>query len=169
MNKNDTWAIRCHGWMHLSNSQFKQINRVVKIGSYSRWVIVKKYAPSPTRPSHIQAIFDNFSIPKEARMIPGDVRVENYRGSQLVDLGQTQTYPHPEWSNFHHNWFYEKTVHGVKYWEIDGKISETSSDNSAFVSTWVFCACLFSSISIACFVASQALSLDLLTALIARS
>jgi hypothetical protein len=121
MNENNTWAVKCYGWMRLSDSQFENINGVVDISFCSRWVIVKDYISTPTDSSHIHDIFDNFRIPQKAKMIPRDVRAENYKESKFFDLGQTITYPHPEWTDFAYDWFYENTVHCVEYWELNDK------------------------------------------------
>src|SRR2546430_1611150 len=85
-NENGTWAAKCYGWMKLSDTQFKMIGDVINTHGLSRWVVVKEYLPMSTNLSHIQDIFTNFKIPKEARILPKDARVENYRGSKIVDL-----------------------------------------------------------------------------------
>jgi hypothetical protein len=89
---------------------------VVDTYGLSRWVVVKEYLPTSTRPSDIQKIFTNFKIPKEARILPQDIRIENYRGSKIVDLSSTLTEPCPEWSAFHFKFFYTRTIHGVFDW-----------------------------------------------------
>lgn len=116
-NENGTWAVECHGWMKLSDMQFNTIGNVVDTLCLSRWVIVKEYMPMPTDHSHIRTIFTNFDIPKAARIWPGDdIRIENYRGSKIVDLSSTVTFPSPGWSEFQFGFFYEETVFGVFDW-----------------------------------------------------
>ncbi|KAE8353203.1 hypothetical protein BDV28DRAFT_133534 [Aspergillus coremiiformis] len=40
-----------------------------------------------------ERIIQNFQIAKRARIIPGDIEKRNYRGTYLVDLGSTVTFP----------------------------------------------------------------------------
>ena len=115
-NENGTWAARCYGWMKLTDVQFKMIGDVVSTHGLSRWVVVKEFLPMPTDPSHVQTIFTNFKIPKEARILPQDVRVENYRGSKIVDLSSTLTFPCPEWPEFLFEFFNKNTIYGVFDW-----------------------------------------------------
>ena len=117
MNLEGTWAVKCHGWMKLSDDQFAAIDKMADLSSCTRWVIAKDYISTPTDPSDIDKILDNFRIPFKARMIPGDIRPPNYKGEYFVDLGNTITFPHPEWSTRRYNWCYEKAVNCVKYWE----------------------------------------------------
>ncbi|OAG33886.1 hypothetical protein AYO21_12002 [Fonsecaea monophora] len=116
LNENGTWAARCYGWMRLSDTQFKVLGDVVNTHGLSRWAIVKEYIPSSTLPCDIQTIFTNFNTPKQARILPQDIRVENYRGSKIVDLSSTLTAPCPEWSGFLFEFFYKKTIFGVFDW-----------------------------------------------------
>jgi len=115
LNKNDTWAVRCYGWMKLTDEQFKTLGNVVDNHDLSRWAIVKEYLPTPTLPTHIPTIFANFEIPRMARILPQDVRLENYRGSKIFDLSCTLTDPCPEWSEFLFHRFYQKTTPGVLF------------------------------------------------------
>ena len=92
-NENGTWAARCYGWMKLSDTQFKMVGDAVNTHGLSRWVVVKEYLPTSTNHSHIQEIFTKFKIPREARILPKDARVENYRGSKIVDLLSALTAP----------------------------------------------------------------------------
>ena len=113
---NDTWAVRCYGWMKLIDEQFKMIGDIVDNHGLSRWVIVKDYLPTPTLPSHIPTIFANFEIPRMARILPQDVHLENYRESKIVNLSSSLTDPCPEWSEFLFNHFYKKTIYSVLGW-----------------------------------------------------
>ena len=113
-NENGTWAVECYGWMKLSETQFNTIRNVVNTRGLSRWVIVKEYLPMPTNHSHIHTVFTNFKIPKAARIWPGeDLRIENYRGSKIVDLSSTTTCPSPCWSEYLFKLFYRETIFGV--------------------------------------------------------
>jgi hypothetical protein len=101
---------------------------VVDISCCTCWVVVKEYLPVPTNRSHKDTIIDNFHIPREARILPQDMRPKNYRASQVVDLGHVLTEPHPEWKNdFSFHWFYENTVQGIASWDFDDEDSHTSS------------------------------------------
>ena len=100
----------------VSDAQFREIGKVVDTYRQSRWVVVKEYLPTPTTTAHIQEIITNFEIPKRARMLPQDVRVENYRGTKIVDLSSTLTYPCPECSEFLYRHFNEETIYGVFDW-----------------------------------------------------
>jgi hypothetical protein len=102
--------------MKLSDTQFKMLGNVVDTDDLSRWVVVKEYIPSPTLPYDIRMIFTNFNILKQARILPQDIRIENYRESKIVDLSSTLTEPCPEWSGFMFDFFYKKTIFGVFDW-----------------------------------------------------
>lgn len=106
--------------MKLNDAQFKEVGDVLKTRKLSRWTVVKEYRPELTDATHIQTIFTNFTIPKEARIVPEDIRADNYRGSKIVDLSSALTAPCPEWpSPFMWEWFYTKTVHCVFQWFED--------------------------------------------------
>ena len=116
INENGTWACECHGWMKLSDTQFKTIYAAAPLPNLSRWVIVKEYLPESTNASHVNEIYIRFSIPRQASILPKDVRVENYRGSRIVDLSSTLTAPCPGWTQFEFDFFYKETVNCVFYW-----------------------------------------------------
>lgn len=125
-NENGTWAARCFGWMKLSDPQFKKIREVINTNGLSRWVVVKEYLPMSTKPSDIRKIFTNFEIPREARIMPQDVRIENYRGSKIVDLSSALTDPCPGWSEFLFEYFNKETVYGIFDW-FEGQTKESLS------------------------------------------
>ncbi|KIW83107.1 hypothetical protein Z517_02351 [Fonsecaea pedrosoi CBS 271.37] len=108
--ENGTWAVRCYGWMKLTDAQFKALGGVVDTHNLSRWVVVKEALPQPTNRSHLETIYKNFEIPKRARIYPRDIRIENYRGSKIVDLSSTLTKPCPEWRGFWFDHFYKETI-----------------------------------------------------------
>jgi len=118
-SENGTWAARYYGWMKLIDIYFKVLGNVADTSGLSRWAVVKEYRPIPTKSSHIQTIFANFKIPQEARILPQDVRIENYRGSKIIDLSSTLTAPCPEWSDFWFCHFYKETRYGVFDWFAD--------------------------------------------------
>ena len=128
-NENGTWAAMCYGWMKLSDTQFKVIGDVVSTHGLSRWVVVKEYIPISTNFSHIQKIFTNFKIPREARILPQDVRVENYRGPKIVDLSSALTEPCPGWPEFLFEHFNRETIYGVFDW-FEGQTVESLSTTS---------------------------------------
>lgn len=113
---NGTWAAKCYGWMELSDTQFKVISEVAGHLDLSRWAIIKEYEPASTDASHVARIHANFEIAKRAKILPQDIRVDNYRGTKIVDLSSALTYPCPEWSDFLFNFFYKETVYGVFDW-----------------------------------------------------
>lgn len=101
--------------MKLSDTQFKMIGDVVDtsgLSSYdlsshdlSHWVLVKEYLPMPTNTSHFEEMRENLKIPQGLKIFPRDLRLENYRGSKLVDLSSTLTAPCPGWSDFEFKFF----------------------------------------------------------------
>lgn len=112
--------------MRLSDEQFRVVQASTSQQDLSRWVIVKEYEPAETNSSHLLDIQNKFTIPKKARVLPEGARIGNYRGSRIVDLSETSTYPCPEWSEFGFQWFYEQTVNGVLNWVSDHPIYEPS-------------------------------------------
>ncbi|KAJ9618119.1 hypothetical protein H2204_013166 [Knufia peltigerae] len=118
-NENDgIWAAQCYGWMRLSDPQFEELGNVVDVNKHdlSRWVVVKEYIPSPTLPCDLPEIFANFEIPKRARIVPRDARLDNYRGSKIVDLSSALTEPSPRWTKFKFELFYGNTTFGIFQW-----------------------------------------------------
>ena len=105
----------------MTDAQFRTLGDVVDTRALSRWVVVKEYRPMSTQPSHLRKIFESFAIPKRARILPQDVRVDNYRGSKIVDLSSTLTAPCPGWSDFLFGSFYKETIYGVFDWFNDGR------------------------------------------------
>lgn len=109
--------------MKLSDTHLTLIATVARLDSCTHWAIVKDYLETPTNPSHIDYIVDNFQSAKLACLLPGDVRPENYRDQYIVDLGQTLTYPHPKFSWFLFEKFYEDTAPFIREWIFqDGKL-----------------------------------------------
>jgi len=109
-SQNGTWAARCHGWMKLSDTQFKVIRDVVDTSGLSshdlsHWVLVKEYLPMLTNTSHFKEMRENLKIPQALRIFPQDLRLENYRGSKFVDLSSTLTAQCPGWSDFEFEFF----------------------------------------------------------------
>lgn len=123
--------------MKLSDAQFEVIGGNVSTHDLSRWAIVKEYLPNLTTPSDIQNIFTNFNISKEARILPQDIRIENYRGSKIVDLSSALTDPCPEWSDFLFEYFYKETIYGVFDW-FDRQATKSVSTTSRHTLTRAF-------------------------------
>ncbi|KAE8306974.1 kinetochore Sim4 complex subunit Fta2 [Aspergillus transmontanensis] len=96
MGENGTWAVKCHGWIKLSDEQFQHIQREWGTKRYSRWAIVKDYIPDRVVLSDIPDIKRKMTIARKAKLFPGDAEPKNYRGSFLVDLGRTKTWPYIE-------------------------------------------------------------------------
>ena len=132
-NKNGTWAVRCYGWMKLSDAQFETIGHVVDTQALSRWVVVKEYLPEVTNSSHVEEIYKNFKIARKARLLPQDVRLENYRGTKIVDLSSTLTDPCLDWQEFEFNFFYQESACGVFDWFPSKQPSTCLLDTFALV------------------------------------
>ncbi|KAK2790671.1 hypothetical protein FQN52_005427 [Onygenales sp. PD_12] len=73
LDENGTWAVRCHGWMQLSDKQFEPALSL----------------------DHVPEIRRKMSIARKAKLYPEDIQPRNYCGSFLVDLGRVKTYPYP--------------------------------------------------------------------------
>ena len=102
LHKNGQWAVRCHGWMCLTDSQVQQLWKVsgpVRADprwDRARWVIVKDFIagePPSREDENFQHVISNFRIPKCGGILPRDVKRGNYRGNLIVDLGSTVTFP----------------------------------------------------------------------------
>ncbi|RAQ59355.1 hypothetical protein COH20_005840 [Aspergillus flavus] len=103
LRENGHWAVRCHGWMYLKDSQLQQLRRVCgrRVGNdpywdNARWAIVKDFIadkPPSRQDEQFQNILSKFCIPKRGGILPDDVKKENYRGDRIVDLGSTITFP----------------------------------------------------------------------------
>lgn len=89
-----TWAVKCHGWIKLSDDQYRRIS-----GRYgfplSRWAIVKDDRPNPVQLSDVPEIVRKKDIAHQALMYDSNMLPRNFRGSFLVDLGSTKTYTYP--------------------------------------------------------------------------
>ena len=102
--------------MKLSDLQLKTINTAVQCASLSRWMIVKEHIPVATNASHVQDVYEEFKIAQRAKILPQNLRVDQYRGSKVVDLSTALTAPCPGWSEFEFKFFYENSVHSVFDW-----------------------------------------------------
>lgn len=102
LQENGHWAVQCHGWVYLTESQLQQLQRVSGRERHdpnwnnARWAIVKDFIaedPLSRQDEGFQQIVSNFAIPRRGRLMPQDVKKANYRGSLIVDLGSTFTFP----------------------------------------------------------------------------
>ncbi|KAE8152173.1 kinetochore Sim4 complex subunit FTA2-domain-containing protein [Aspergillus avenaceus] len=99
LHQNGQWAVRCHGWMYLTDSQLQQLWEVSRPDPRwhgARWAIVKDFIaeePPSREDENFQNVMAKFHIPKCGRILPRDVKKENYRGDLIVDLGSTVTFP----------------------------------------------------------------------------
>ncbi|OGM42743.1 hypothetical protein ABOM_008187 [Aspergillus bombycis] len=85
MGENGTWAVRCHGWIKLSDEQFQPIDHRWGAEKYSRWAIVKDYIPERVSMSDIPEIQRKMTIARRARLYPVDLQPRNYRAhSSLI-------------------------------------------------------------------------------------
>ncbi|KAK2778579.1 hypothetical protein FQN53_001733 [Emmonsiellopsis sp. PD_33] len=132
---NGTWAVKCHGWMQLTERQFAVLESATTTAARTlnnstcsqqqplrftctRWAIIKDYISNPFRTIDIPEINRKLSIPKSLLIKPEDFYPRNFRESFFVDLGSTQTYPCPPfWSEFSYRWFYETAPDYVRTWE----------------------------------------------------
>ncbi|KAK2755008.1 hypothetical protein FQN54_006536 [Arachnomyces sp. PD_36] len=144
LDENGTWAVKCHGWMKLSDEQYKRASRL-ELSHLSRWAIVKDYLPDPVSLDDVPEIRSKMSIARRAQLHPEDTLPRNYRGSFLVDLGRVMTYPYPKriWSNRRRRHFYDvfwdEYVSGwqvsVRYYDsgevVEGKVNERFKDSIA--------------------------------------
>ncbi|KAK2757625.1 hypothetical protein FQN54_004594 [Arachnomyces sp. PD_36] len=124
---NGTFAVKCHGWIKLSDTQLKPIRR--RIRGNTRWAIVKDYLPDPVTLDDVPEIRRKMRLAHEARLHLGDIQPRNFRGSFLVDLGCVKTYPYPKRLWFPRRVREGKTLHDeiVSKWQIlvrDGTIVE---------------------------------------------
>lgn len=126
IGENGTWAVRCHGWLKLSDEQYHPVRKY----KYSRWAIVKDYLPDPVAITDVPEIQRKMAnIARKARLHPKDAKPENYRGSFLVDLGQVRTYPYPKrlWSDTKRREYFKWFDEYVTTWEVsvkDGSVVE---------------------------------------------
>ncbi|KNG85319.1 hypothetical protein ANOM_006290 [Aspergillus nomiae NRRL 13137] len=102
LHENGRWAVQCHGWMYLTDSQLHQLREVsgpVRNDPNwyrAHWAIVKDFIadePPSRHDKKFQNILTNFYIPKRGHILPRDVKKDNYRGDRIVDLGCTITFP----------------------------------------------------------------------------
>lgn len=122
MGENGTWAVKCHGWMKLSDEQFQPIRRYHSRGDdISRWAIVKDYLPDPVQITDTPEIRRKMEIAQRAVIHPLDIEPRNYRGSFLVDLGSVRTYPYVRrlWSDRAFGNTFEMYEKGIEMWEVD--------------------------------------------------
>ncbi|KAK2755766.1 hypothetical protein FQN54_005916 [Arachnomyces sp. PD_36] len=119
MGENGTWAVKCHGWMKLSDDQFRPIRR--GNSGVSRWAIVKDYLSDPVQISDVPEIRRKMCIAYQATIHPSDILPRNYRGSFLVDLGRARTYPYVKrfWSNRAFESCFTMFDETIEEWEID--------------------------------------------------
>lgn len=100
MHQNGSWAVKCHGWMYLNDTQLASLKAVynntnIDIGNITinsnnnrsllsvctRWALVKDFIPNETCPADIPTICHNPKIiPKQAWILPDDIEPRNYRG-----------------------------------------------------------------------------------------
>ncbi|KAK2861175.1 hypothetical protein FQN49_004466 [Arthroderma sp. PD_2] len=117
IGENGTWAVKCHGWMKLSDEQFKPLLNLQR--SYSRWAIVKDYIPNPVRIGDVPEIRRKMAIARKAGIHPQDTQPRNYRGSFIVDLGRMLTYPYIGnlWSEYEYRKFFGAFDAEASEWE----------------------------------------------------
>lgn len=121
IGENGTWAVKCHGWMRLSDEQFTALKPAAtrhQMENCERWAIVKDYVPNPLRNEDISEVRRKLIIPQRARILPTDFHHRNFRESFVVDLGSTKTYPcSPFWSDGAFRNFYKRGNENFKSWQ----------------------------------------------------
>lgn len=132
MGENGTWAVKCHGWMKLSDEQFRPIRR--SCANSTRWAIVKDYLPDPVKITDAPEIGRKMEIAQRAVIHPLDIEPRNYRGSFLVDLGSVRTYPYVRrlWSDRAFGRAFEMYERGIRMWEVDeedGSVVQGGTNN----------------------------------------
>lgn len=130
MNIVGTWAGSCYGWMRVSGVSSRNIKAILPTHDLSRWAIVKQDIPQTTTASDVPSTYNDFSIAKRAGMLPGNIEMYNYRGSQIVDLSSTLRYPCPKGDSWSFNFFYEVTIDGVFDWFSDQTTQQTAASLS---------------------------------------
>lgn len=108
------WAVRCHGWMQLTDSQLKQCYGLKYSEHCTRLAIVKDYIAEETHPEDIPEICQRFEIAKNAQILPRDIERKNYKGRFIVDLGSSLTSPLYAQAQFDR--FYESCNRIVANW-----------------------------------------------------
>ncbi|WEW60303.1 hypothetical protein PRK78_005788 [Emydomyces testavorans] len=126
LDENGTWAVKCHGWIKLSDEQFRPLRRYDWL---SRWAIVKDYIPNKVAITDVPEIRRKMLIARKALLHPEDAKPVNFRGSFFVDLGTVRTYPYPQrlWSNTERRDFFEWFDRSASEWEVsvtDGNVVE---------------------------------------------
>ncbi|KAI1993814.1 hypothetical protein LOZ53_002026 [Ophidiomyces ophidiicola] len=124
--KNGTWAVHCHGWLKLSDAQFRPLR---KHSNLTRWAIVKDYIPNKIAITDVPEIRRKMAIARKALLHPQDVQPRNFRGSFIVDLGRVKTYPYPRpyWSNTRQQAFFPYFDKAASDWQVcvrDGEVIE---------------------------------------------
>ncbi|KAI2048660.1 hypothetical protein LOZ44_003870 [Ophidiomyces ophidiicola] len=115
--KNGTWAVHCHGWLKLSDTQFQPLP---KYSNLTRWAIVKDYIPHKVAITDVPEIRRKMAIARDALLHPQDVQPRNFRGSFFVDLGRVKTYPYPElsWSTTRQQEFFPAFDREASDWQL---------------------------------------------------
>ncbi|KAK2758265.1 hypothetical protein FQN54_004110 [Arachnomyces sp. PD_36] len=93
IGENGTWAVKCHGWMRLTYDHLLPIDRHCPPDIVS-WAIVKDYIPETVQLTDVPEIRRKMEIAYRASIFPIDILPRNYRGSFLVDLGSSMTWPY---------------------------------------------------------------------------
>lgn len=122
---NGTWAVKCHGWIKLNDQQFKALGN--KHRTFCRWAVVKDLIREELTMNDIPEIRRKMQIARKALLWPRDIKSENYRGSFVVDLGSTLTYPYIRrfWSNTRRREAFAYLDKDISEWEPslwDGKL-----------------------------------------------
>lgn len=117
---NGVIAVKCHGWMKLTDDQLQRVRRLAKDVSLSPWSIVKDLINENTGLEDIPFILQSIDRLHKERILIADTRPDNFKGKYWIDLGSAQTYPHPFWNKFEEDAFYRSAKYAVTHnWHFE--------------------------------------------------
>lgn len=125
MGENGTWAVKCYGWIKLSDEQYR-FPYGYRSPLPTRWGIIKDYLPDPVQLSDVPEIVRKKEIARRAKTCPYDIQPRNCRGSFVVDLGNMPTAPDVKrlWSSRNFEQYHEMYDKWVSAWEVDEESGE---------------------------------------------
>lgn len=112
-------AVKCHGWMRLSDEQLQRAQYLSKDDNLCRWSIVKDLIVADTVVEDRPSILHNIDRLYEERILVQDPRPDNFKGKYLVDLGSTRTYPHVFWNKYEEDAFYKGAKRVISRWRFE--------------------------------------------------
>lgn len=99
VGENGTFAVQCHGWMHLSDAQMACLTSAytyaTNLNECTRWGIIKDFISEPPTLDDIPMIRSKLDIAKHTMLLPEDAVARNYQKTSMVGLGSAKTFPYP--------------------------------------------------------------------------